>query len=216
MTEVARPAVSDPALRTLRLVGAAALAIALVAGTAFAVVTTLPRPTEAERLAVRVVQRLQDTRSGGAVLHVDGRALVARCRWLSGSSTLVTLTNGERLVVARTRVHDRTRRAGRALTARRSPRDRELLAVKAALAGIHRLYAAALRGRLMRGDEVVVGSTVFRGERAYRVRVGEDPPAVELLVSGRTLDPVAATYRSRRVAAWSRLLQPGPHRRDRC
>ena len=205
------------ALRTLRVVAAAALFTAAVVAAAFAVVTALPAPTPDERLAVRVVQRLQDTRSGGAVVHVGGERYVASCRRLSGSQTLVRLDDGTRLVVARTRVHDRTTGGRtRGLSARRSPRERELLAVKAALAGIHRLYARSLRARLMRGDDVVVAAHAFRGERALRVPIGAERPAVELVVSERTLLPLAVTYRSRRVTAWSRLLPAPPRRRDHC
>ena len=195
-----------------RLVAATLLFTGAVAAAALAVVTALPAPTPDERLAVRVVQRLQATRSGGAVVHLDGGRVVATCRRLSGSQTLVRLDDGTRLVVARTRVHDRSPGgATRGLAASRSPRERELLAVKAALAGIHRLYARSLRARLMRRADVIVHSHAFRGERALRVPIGAERPAVELVVSERTLLPLAVTYRSRRVSAWSRLL-PAPRR----
>ena len=188
-----------------------------IAGGAIAVVTTLPAPTPDERLAVRVVERLQETRSGGAVMHVDGRPVLASCRRLSGSPTLIRLSDGRRLVVARTRVHDRSGGGtSRGLSARRSARNSELLAVKAALSGIHRLYALSLRARLMRGRDVVVEPHSFRGERAFRVPIGPERPAVELVVSERTLLPPAVTYRSRRVAAWSRLLPAPPQRRAHC
>ena len=205
------------ARRSARLAGAALLFTGTLVAAALAVVTALPAPTPDERLAVRVVERLQATRSGGAIVHVDGARYLATCRRLSGSQTLVELDDGTRLVVARTRVHDRsTRKPTRALAARRSPRERELLAVKAALAGIHRLYALSLRARLMRGENVVVHSHAFRGEAAFRVPIGPERPVVELVVSERTLLPLAVTYRSQRVVAWSRLLPAPSQRRAHC
>ena len=213
---VVEPGTLRAAWRSARVAGVALAATAVVGGGAFAAISTLPRPTDDERLAVQVVARLHRPAAGGAPIHVGRGSFVASCRRLSGGRTLVLLDNGERFVVSRTRVHDRTPAPdGRTLTGR-SARDRELVAVKAALAGIHNLYATSLRGRLMRGADVVAGRRLFRGRLTYRIRVGKDRPAVEILVAADTLAPVAATYRSRRVAAWSRLLPPPARPRARC
>ena len=176
-----------------------------VAAASFALISTLPPPSEDERLAVRVLEVLARSGGGGAVLHVGGRAVVASCRRLPGRKRLVMLGDGERLVLQGTQVRSHT--MGARAVARARPRHAaELLAVKADLAGSHSLYATALRARLARGGAILGGLASFRGVPAYRIRLGADRPQVELLVARRTLAPLAARYRSRRVTAWSRLL----------
>ena len=114
-------------------------------------------------------------------------------------------SNGDRLVLRGTQVRTYAR-GGRAVARARSREPAELLAVKADLAGSHSLYAAALRARLGLGGTVLAGRASFRGVPAYRIRIGADRPRVELLVARRTLVPLAASYRSKQITAWSRLL----------
>lgn len=204
--------------RLVRLAGSivrplvVAVAVTLVvAASSYALVATLPEPTAGDRLGVRLLHHLEHARAGGAVLHLGRVTIRARCRRVPRGRTLVTLSTGDRLLLAGTRVVERRPRARRGGNGGPEP-GAEFWSVAADLSGSHRLYASLLKGRLLRGAPIVVGVTRFRGTPAYRVRLGREPPAVELVVARGTLMPLAARYRSKRIDAWSRLLprRPGP------
>ena len=208
---IGRPRVLAAATALLGLLG--------VAAASFALISTLPGPTHGERLGVDVVRSLQSSRGRGAVIHLGRTVLVASCRPLSGSRRAISLSNGERLLLAGTRLRETAsprRSSARRLAGRRaaahasSPALLELAAMKAGLAGSYAFYSAALKTRLMRGKEVFAGRTTFRGVPAFRIRLGADRPQVELVVDRRTLSPLAVTYRSRRASGWSRLLPAPP------
>jgi len=183
------------------LAGAVAGA-ALIGFGSFGLISSLAAPTGDERLGIRVVERLQSWRSGGAVLHLEGRSVSASCRRLAARRRLIQLGDGERLLLVGRRVRSQIPEGDR------SPAGLELRAVKAYLAGSRSLYLAALKARLVRGRDVLIGPTSVGGLPAYRIRIGNDRPRTELVVAQETLTPLEASYRSARVSGWSSLRPP--------
>jgi hypothetical protein len=171
----------------------------------------LPRASAQDRLAGQILQRVEHTPLRGAVLRIGGVAASASCT-RRGYSAVVSLTTGTRLVVHGTRVVARTRRAASessrslAAVAVARPQDAEATSALADLAGPRALYARELIGRITSGKTVVTGTTVFRGRRAYVVRLGEGRPRVALYVGVRTLKPLGVRYESARLQGTSRLL----------
>ena len=198
-------------LRTVLRPAAQGVAIALViTGGAFALLAVgLPRPSEDERLALRVLAELRSpSGTRGAELRIGTARLVAHCRKVAPGRSVVTISDGTRLLVRGTRIKSFTgARSGRALTSRAASLERsELRSAQADLAGVRSLYAAQLRGRLLRGEDVYLGETTVAGVPAHRFRLGRDQPRLELLVGQGTLTPLAASYESRRLTGTSRLL----------
>jgi hypothetical protein len=186
---------------TAGLPAAAGLALLLLA---------VPRAPAHDRLAARILGRVQQTPLRGAVLRLEGAKLHASCR-RRGYTGLVALDNGTRLAVRGTHVAVRPPSAPigeRALAAERlvAPGGPETPAALADLAGTRALYAKELIGRLATGAPVVEGVSTFRGARAYVVRLGGDRPRVVLYVSVGSLRPLGARYESARLAGTSRLL----------
>jgi hypothetical protein len=187
----------------------AAAAIAVGACSLGLLLVALPGPQQGDRLAVAVVHRLLGTRIGGAVLHLNGSVLYARCRPLHHGTAVVAISNGDRLRIRRTRfVAVPARHVSRSL--------QQLLPVSAAtqarraaevdLAGPHVLYLAELVGRLMRGDRVIRGTGTLAGRPVYRVQLGNAKPRVELLVDRRTLKAVGVSFSSAHIHGLSRLV----------
>jgi len=196
------------------------IAIALgITGAAFALLALgLPRTSEDDRLALRVLAELRGPAGiRGAELQIGTRRLIAHCRKVAPGRSVVTISNGARLVVRGTRIKSFTgaRSSGRALTSRAALEESELRSAQVDLAGIRGLYAAQLRGRLLRGEDVYLGETTVAGVSAHRFRLGRDQPRLELLVEQETLTPLAARYESRRLKGMSRLL-PATGRRRAC
>jgi hypothetical protein len=88
----------------------------------------------------------------------------------------------------------------------------EFPAAAADLGGSHFLYVVELAGSIVRGRDVVTGTTIVDGRALYRIRLGRARPLVELLVDRETLRPVIAHYRSQRLEGWSRLDNTAPRR----
>jgi hypothetical protein len=182
----------------------AALALCAIAGVGYGLLTTLPAPSRGDRIAVRVLARLQVTRGRGATLEVEGKTQRLTCRRLGGGRHLLALGDGTQLVLAGTHVHE-TREPLRLRMLASLRRDPALTAAEADLSGSHALYATQLAGQLAHGRAALVGSTVVGGRPAYRLRLTRGRPQLELLVSRRSLTPLVAVYRSAAVDGWSVL-----------
>jgi len=188
-------------------IGAAALAgTCAVAGSAYALVSTLPAPQPDDRLGVRILDRLEHSRGTGAVVDLGGRRVHVRCRKLPPYRRLLTYADGTRLALSGTHVH-RLPSPGRQLETARS-RYPDLIAAQADLAGSYSLYSILLAQRLAHGRTIVAGLTRVRGLPAYRIHLGQDRPEVQLIVDRRTLRPLAATYRSATLSGRSILGAP--------
>lgn len=169
----------------------------LAAGCAFAFVfALLPRPSSADDFALRLLLRLDHLRIQGSVIHLRGETVVARCTALHDRGELISLARGARLVVRETRV--------RLLGERRltlSAVHRMLFAAEADLAGPRLLYVHELIARETARTAVVRGFG-----RTYVVRLSGAGPQVSLVVSKRTLRPLAVDYRSRVLTAHATLI----------
>ena len=187
-------------------VARAATGLAAIVLAAYALVAMLPAPREDERLALRVLQFLDEHRGSGAVMTLGDDVVTASCRKLPPWRSLVTLTDGSRLVLAGTRVGVPTPR-GRSLESAQ-PVDGERRAAQADLAGSYGLYALELRSRLVHRRPMLAGTTRVGDTPTYVIRLGRDRPRVELLVHRTSLVPVAARYVSARLDGTSRLAAP--------
>jgi hypothetical protein len=169
----------------------------LAAGCAFAFVfALLPRPSSADDFALRVLSQLDHLRIRGSVIHLRGETVVARCTSLRDRRELISLARGARIVVRETRVH--LLREQRLTLSAVHP---TLLAAEADLAGPRLLYVHELIAREAARAAVVrgFGST-------YVVRLSGAGPQVSLVVSKRTLRPLAVDYRSRVLTAHATLV----------
>jgi hypothetical protein len=180
----------------------ASLAACAVAAVSYALVSALPQPTKSELLGVQVLRSLETSRGHGAVISLAGERVVARCRAISRRRRLIT-AGSTRLILRGTHVTG-AETGPRSLTAY-SVEVLESRVAVAELAGSHFLYAAAIKSRLLRGLPVVVGTATVRGAKAYRVLL-DDRPRIEVLVSRRRLQPLAARYVSRRLHGSSLLF----------
>lgn len=181
-------------------VGAGSLGLLLVG---------LPGPQHGDKLAVAVVHRLLGTRIAGAEVHLNGSVLHARCRPLHHGVAVVTISNGDRLRIRRTRFVVEAPPLGSRSLQQLLPSSAAAQARRAAevdLAGPHVLYLQELIGRLIRGDRVIQGTGTFAGRPVYRVRLGNAKPRVELLVDRRTLKAVGVSFSSARLHGLSRLV----------
>jgi len=166
-----------------------------------------------EKIALRVLAELRRTRGVHAVMDVDGRRLLSTCHGFMGRD-LLELSDGTRLVIVG--IH-----AYRTLAPQASPivavsARRELFVVRrapglvsaqAAIAGSHSFWARILAVRLEQA-RVDVRDVLFRARPAYDIRLSSRP-LLELIVDRRTLQPLAAVYRSRAVEASSLLVSAG-------
>ena len=179
---------------------AALLGAGVLVGAAYGLLrVTLPRTSSGEKLALKTLTRLETWRSYGAVVRLGSRTLAATCSG-KGWRTVVTYENGARLLVRGRNVHPlapvgpaSTRLlADRALQPRVEP---DLLVAEAILGGTRSLYMTGLAVALAKGRDPFLGTARVRGVRT-NVFLLEEHPRVELLVSARTLVPVAVRYRS--------------------
>jgi hypothetical protein len=169
----------------------------LAAGCAFVFVfALLPRPSSADDFALRVLLRLDHLRIHGSVIHLGGETVVARCTALHDHRELISLARGARIVVRETRVH--LLREPRLTLAAVRP---SLFAAEADLAGPRLLYVHELIAR-----EAARAAVVRRFGSTYVVRLSGAGPQVSLVVSKRTLRPLAVEYRSRVLTAHATLV----------
>jgi hypothetical protein len=158
----------------------------------------LPGPLHDDRLAVKIIGRLQATRISGAVVRVNDTTLYTRCRRINGAVSSISVAGGQRLIVRRTHLVMPS-------TARRHPYRTSVFSAEADLAGSRRLYINELVGRLQLGDPVIDGRGRFGGRPVYRLRLGNDRPRVVLLVDQRSLRPLGVSFRSARISGVSHL-----------
>lgn len=164
----------------------------------------LGRPAASDETAARLVHVLDTTRGSGAVIDFGSSSAVATCT-RSGPGAIRVRVAGTELIAAgphvlETRSFDRLRE----LAVRPIP---DLAAAELNLAGSHALYARQLGGLLQRRS-VVLTPARFDGRAAYGIVLRASRPRVSIVVDRKTLEPVAAAYRSDDLTATSRLL-PG-------
>jgi hypothetical protein len=172
----------------------AALAGLMAAG-GIALVATLPRPSANDALVVRVVaalERVRSVRSDQALSWLP--SVEAACMSRRGGDTAV-LSDGRTLAVSGARVRRTHGRWLRPL----------LIDAVARLAGCPRLLVGGLSTRLL-ADKQVVAPGMYRGRRAYWLRVDDQPPEVMLVVSRIGLKPLAVQFRTPRLHGRSRLF----------
>lgn len=190
------------------LAAALAGAAAVVGGSYGLLRAALPRATTGEHLALRTLGRLDTWRSFGALVRLQGRTVAATCTQ-HRARTVITYEDGARILVRGRYVHQLAPSgpAHARLLAERTVEPRvepELLVAEAVLGGSRSLYVAGLGVALARGRNPYVGDTRVDGTRAH-VFLLEQRPRVELLVSARTLEPLAVRYASAHVRGSSRL-----------
>jgi hypothetical protein len=179
------------AFRTvLALLAGLAFAAALAAG-AFGLVATLERPSADAVLGTRILRALQHHRGFRSVVSIaPGTALTGTCRSVSQGRSLVTLSNGERLLVVGERV--------RALDSSLSGYG---LLAAADLAGCPKLLGLLLRRRVL--HSFMEGQTWssprpgrYNGRSVYVIPLKRRRPSVKLLIDQRTLAPLAVVFSS--------------------
>ena len=184
---------------------AAVLSVAAIVAVSYGLVSTLPAPSAGDRLAVRVLERLDAARGTGGTMELAGRVVRVRCRRLPSHATLLDV-GGDRLELIGT--HVSVVRAPRARTLAAATRGAATAAAEADLSGSYLLYRSELAGVLERPGAVLLGRTRVGGRQAERIRLTGAPPDVELLVDAATLRPLAVRFRSRRLSGWTRLGPP--------
>lgn len=183
-------------LRPLRPFVAGGAIAALVAAGAFGLLATLHRPTSDDALAVRVADELSQIHSVRSDQTLTWlKSVSARCV-SHGREDTVQLSDGRTLAV----------RGSNVVLTQGLWRRPLLLQAEARLAGCPRLLAGELRTRLNAGKKVIDGKLSFDGEPAWRLRVDDMPPTVFVIVSRRSLKPLAVRFRTHRLVGASRLL----------
>jgi hypothetical protein len=201
--------------RTLGPVLGALFAAGALAGGCFGFLrATLPQMSEGQRIAARALARLDTWRSQGAVVQLGARTVGATCTAVR-KGALVTYSDGTRMLVRGRRVHalrplEATQER---LLATTTAADPEFVAAEAVLGGSRSLYVAGLAVRLSVGGEPLLGRSVVDGTPAYVLRLGRGRPTVQLLVSQRTLLPLAVRYSSARLHGTAQLLAAPTGRR---
>src|SRR5262249_41920724 len=156
----------------------------------------LPRPSSADDFALRLLLRLDHVRIQGSIIHLRGETVVARCTALHDRSELISLARGARLVVRETRV--------RLVGERR-------LTLPVVNSTLFAAGADLARPRVLCVDELIAReaartAVVRRFGGTYVVRLSGAGPQVSLVVSKRTLRPLAVDYRSRVLTAHATLI----------
>lgn len=192
--------------RAVTSIFAAALATAAVVATSFGLVSALPQPTQDDRIAVRLLQYLEDMRGRGSRISIGGQTLLARCTSLAPRRKLITLSDGTRLVLSGARI--RSWRSTRSLLATAQPYAGLVRAAVADLAGSYALYATELSRPLSYGHDIVA-EEVPGSSRTYRIVLARRP-SVELTIDRASMRPLSVRFRSARVSASASLLPPAP------
>jgi hypothetical protein len=185
-----------------RVVGVAALTVALGAAAYGLLEVGVTHASADERLVARTLSVLQSTRGSGAVITLDGRRLVATCRARHIGNATVSLDDGTELHLWRTHVSRVATSSERELLVR-EPAD--LVSAEANLAGSHDLYSRELTATLL-GGHVDVQATRLGSRSVYALRLGDGSPLVQLFVERASLLPVAARYVSSTSSGTSDLV----------
>lgn len=186
-------------MRHVLTVLATVLAAILVAGIAFGTVSTLPRPTRGDRIAIRLLEVLQERRGSGSVLSISGKHLPARCVRIGKTRELVTLGDGTALVLRGSHILARRDPSSPLADIRLDPGV--LSAAEADLSGSYALYAAEIVAQLEQGAKLTMRRSHGAEGEAITIALREQRPRVELIVAPKSLRPIAAHYRSRRIDA---------------
>ena len=131
----------------------AALASAAIAAASFGLIAALPQPTPDDRLAVRLLRYLEETPGRGSRISINGHVLTARCRPLSRTRKLITLSDGTNFVLRGS--HIRVWKPQKLRTLAMRPDTGLARAAIADLAGSNALYAMELARPLAHGDKMV-------------------------------------------------------------
>ena len=190
--------------------GVAVVAAALVAAVTLQV-TTLPRPTRSDLVAVQVERWLVRHRAVDSTASLAGRRVTSTCigSWV-GPVPLVPHRVRASLVVTSTH-QDLLGEGGDVFRGNVRLRDDETARAYDAveLAGCPWWLGRRLGNVLQRRAPVVVTTAKIDGRRAYRVRFGHGPGGLELDVARTTSAPIAV-HVDGRFGGWARL-RPGSH-----
>jgi hypothetical protein len=165
----------------------------------------LARPSSGDRIAARVVAVLEKTYGKRAEITLGSAEPIAvRCTRRYRAVSVVQTAAGE---VVASGVHIIVVRelAERVIEALKVP---DLASAELDLAGSHAVYVRELGSRLER-KSMIVRHTRYAGRAAYVIVLRPARPRVELVVSAKTLQPVAASYRSADLVATSKLGREG-------
>jgi hypothetical protein len=191
-------------------------AVCAIAGSSYALVSTLPKPTQSDRIAVHVMNRLVHARGTGGTMHLAGATLRVRCRKVSPLRQLVLLSDGTRLLISGPRIRRLAgSRVARSLAAVAT--HPALTAAEGDLSGSYVLYATELTSQLNHGRRTFAGTTRFRGRRVDRLRLTRSHPDAELLVDPVTYRPLAVRFHADGLRGSTVLAPPtGVHGRAGC
>jgi hypothetical protein len=188
-------------VRNVVTVLATVFAAVAMAGIAFATVSMLPSPTRSDRIAVRLLDVLQEQRGGGSMLTIAGRRLPARCVQIGKARELVTLSDGTALVLHGS--HILARRAASSPLADIRIDPALLSSAEADLSGSYALYAAEIVAQLEQGAKLTADGD---DGGPITIALREERPRVELIVAPKSIRPMAAHYRSRRIDATAHFV----------
>jgi hypothetical protein len=191
--------------RVLIPVFCATLLTAAVVAASYGLMAALPQPTAADRFAVRLLDYLEQTQGRGSRIWINGHRIDARCTALSKTRSLITLSDGAKFAIRRSRIrlwHEGT-------TKPRRPDSNLARAAIADLSGSNSLLAAELGPPLLAGDDMV--EPIRESDRTYRIVLSRKP-FVSLDVDRVSLHPISARFRSARISARALLLPPARSR----
>jgi hypothetical protein len=186
------------AVKQLAALLAAAVAAVAIAAAAFGIVSVLPEPTRGDSLAVRLLGVLRERRGSGSVISIGNARLRAQCFRIR-SREHVTLDDGTSFVLNGS--HVLARREPTSRLAAVSVRHGPIASAEADLSGSYALYSAEVIGQLERGARITARRARFGGEAAFLIALRDRPPHVDLLVSERSLQPLAVHFWSARLDA---------------
>src|SRR5207248_5182547 len=161
-------------------------------------------PTHGDRVAIRLLDVLREPRGSVSLLSIFGRPLPARCVRIGKARELVTLGDGSALVLRGS--HILARRDGLSPLADVRWDPGALSSAEADLSGSYALYAAEIVAKLEQGAKLTVRPIHGDDGAALTVLIRETRPRVELLVTTKSLLPIAAHYRSRRIDATAHFV----------
>jgi hypothetical protein len=161
----------------------------------------LARPGSGDRVAARVVAVLDKTYGKRAEITLgSGEPIAVHCTRLRHAVSVVRTAAGE-IVASGVHIVVVRELATRVVEALKVP---DLAAAELDVAGSHAVYARELGSRLER-KSMIVRHARYARRAAYLIVLRPARPRVEIVVSARTLRPVAATYRSADLVARSKL-----------
>jgi hypothetical protein len=165
----------------------------------------LARPSSGDRIAARVVAVLEKTYGRRAeITFGSGEPIAVRCTRRHRAVSVVQTAAGE-IVASGVHIVMVRELAARVIEALKVP---DFAAAELDLAGSHAVYARELGSRLERKSMIVTRAR-YAGHAAYVIVLRPARPRVEIVVSAKTLRPVAASYRSADLVATSKLGREG-------